>query len=93
MVPGVVGDTEEEPGPGDGVGTELGLVRVVDVASRSSSLISHQPPAAGKEVESEVPPSVLPVGGVIVVAGEGPKTRLSSRSVTKLSHSSYIPMA
>ena len=40
MVPGVVGDTEEEPGSGDGVGTELGLVRVVDVAGRSSSLIS-----------------------------------------------------
>ena len=71
MVPGVVGDTEEQPGTGDGVGTQLGGVRVVDVASRSSSLISHQPPAAGKEVESEVRPSVLSVGGVVVVARVG----------------------
>ena len=75
MVPGVVGDTEEEPGPGDGVGTELGLVRVVDVASGSSSLVSHQPPTAGQEVESEVPPSVLPVGGVVVVTRVGTKNK------------------
>ena len=73
-----MGDTEEQPGTGDGVGTELGLVRVVDVASRSSSLISHQPPVR-KIVESEVRPSVLPVGGVIVVAGVGTKRKLSSR--------------
>ena len=70
LVPGVVGDTEEQPGTGDGVGTQLGGVRVVDVASRSSSLISHQPPAV-EEVESEVRPSVLSVGGVVVVAREG----------------------
>ena len=43
----------------------------MDVASRSSSLISDQPPAGGKEVESEVRPSVLSVGGVVVEAREG----------------------
>ena len=75
MVPGVVGDTEEQPGTGDGVGTQLGLVRVVDVASRSSSLISHQPPAGGKEVKPEVRPSVLSVGGVVVVARVGTENR------------------
>ena len=86
LVPGVVGDTEEQPGTGDGVGTQLGGVRVVDVASRSSSLVSHQPATTGQEVESEVRPSVLSVGGVVVVAREGTRNTTIYPSLT----SSYL---
>ena len=67
LVPATVSLTVEQPGTGDGVGTELRPVTVVDVACRSSSLVSHHP-ATGKEVQSEVRPSVHPVGGVVVVA-------------------------
>ena len=69
-----MGGAVVEPGGGDGVWTELGGVCVVDVASRSSSLVSHQP-AAAQIVEPEVGPGVLPVGGVVVVAGVGTKTK------------------
>ena len=57
--------TEEQPRTGDGVGTELGGVGVVNVASRSSSLVSHQP-AVRKEIKSVVRPTVLPVRRVVV---------------------------
>ena len=72
LVPAAVSLTVEQPGTGDGVGTELRPIIVVDVACRSSSLVSHQPPT-GKEVQSEVRPSVHPVGGMVVVARVGTK--------------------
>ena len=72
LVPAAVSLTVEQPGTGDGVGTQLKPITVVDVACRSSSLVPHHPPT-GKEVQSEVRPSVHPVGGMVVVAREGTK--------------------
>ena len=63
--------TEEKPRSVDGVGTELGGVGVVNVASRSSSLVPHQPADASKEVKSVVRPTVLPVGRVVVETRPG----------------------
>ena len=70
MVPGVPRGAVVEPGGRDGVGTQLGGVSVVDVASGSSSLVPHQP-AVRKVVQPEVRTLVLPVGRPVVVARVG----------------------
>lgn len=74
MVPGVPRGAVVEPGGRDGVGTQLGGVSVVDVASGSSSLVPHQP-AVRKVVQPEVRPLVLPVGRPVVVARVGTENR------------------
>ena len=79
MVPAAVSLTVEQPGTGDGVGTQLRPITVVDVACRSSSLVPHHPPT-GEEVQSEVRPSVHPVGGMVVVARVGTKNNKTTFS-------------
>ena len=75
-IPGPMGRAVEHPARHNAVGACLAGVCIVDVASRSSSLVPYKP-AIRKPVQPVVWPVVLSVGGVVVVAGVAPENLFS----------------